>query len=90
MINPTTIENFAALFNCPPVDQASDSVMAPALKLFILVGWDRSSFICCLVHRDSTDDLLFLQFSSGLDRQTRDLHLSSVESSYLLRLSIKT
>ena len=29
----------------------------PELKLFILVGWDRSSFVCCLVNLSSTDDL---------------------------------
>ena len=41
VINPITVDNFAALFNCPD------------LKLFILVGWDRSCFVCCLVHRSS-------------------------------------
>ena len=29
VINPITVDGFAALFNCMPVDQASDSVMAP-------------------------------------------------------------
>ena len=29
VINPITVYNFAALFNCPPVDRASDSMMAP-------------------------------------------------------------
>ena len=29
MINPITVDNFAALFNCTPVDRASDSMMAP-------------------------------------------------------------
>ena len=28
VINPITVNNFAALFNCTPVDQASDSMMA--------------------------------------------------------------
>ena len=42
----------------------------PGLRLFILVGWDRSSFVCCLVLRGSTDDLLLLQFSSGVVWQT--------------------
>ena len=50
------------LYNCPD------------LKLFILVGWDRSSFVCCLVHRGSTDDLLLLQIFSGVVWQIRDLH----------------
>ena len=58
MIDPITVDNFAALFNCTPVDRASDSIMTPT---FFLVGWDRSSFVCCLVHRGSTDDLLLLQ-----------------------------
>ena len=29
VINPITVANFAALFNCTPVDRTSDSVMAP-------------------------------------------------------------
>ena len=29
MINPITVDYFAALFNCTPVDRASDSMMAP-------------------------------------------------------------
>ena len=28
-INTITVDNFAALFNCTPVDRASDSMMAP-------------------------------------------------------------
>ena len=28
IINPITVGNFAALFNCMPVDRASDSMMA--------------------------------------------------------------
>ena len=27
--NPITVDNFAALFNCPSMDRASDSLMAP-------------------------------------------------------------
>ena len=34
--NPIMVDNYAAFFNCTPVGRASD------LKLFILVGWDRS------------------------------------------------
>ena len=41
VINQITVDSYAALFNCTPVDRASDSMMAD-LKLFILVGWDRS------------------------------------------------
>ena len=29
MVNPITVDKFAALFNCTPVDRASDSIMAP-------------------------------------------------------------
>ena len=42
VINPITVDGYAALFNCTPVDRASVSMMAPNLKLLILVGWDRS------------------------------------------------
>ena len=30
VINPITVDSYAALFNCTPVDRASDSMMAPA------------------------------------------------------------
>ena len=29
VINPITVDNFSALFNCTPVDRASGSMMAP-------------------------------------------------------------
>ena len=29
VVNPITVENFFALFNCTPVDRTSDSIMAP-------------------------------------------------------------
>ena len=29
VINPITVGGYAALFNCTPVDRASDSMMAP-------------------------------------------------------------
>ena len=29
VINPITVDNFAAFFNCTSVDRASDSMMAP-------------------------------------------------------------
>ena len=29
VINPITVVNFAALFNCTPLERASDSMMAP-------------------------------------------------------------
>ena len=48
----------------------------PDLYLFILVGCDQSSFVCCLVHRCSTDNLLLLQISSVVVWQSKDLQLS--------------
>ena len=42
VINPITVDGYAALFNCTSVDRASDSHDGPDLKLLILVGWDRS------------------------------------------------
>ena len=42
VFNPIMVDNYAAFFNCTPVGRASDSMMAPTLKLFILVGWGRS------------------------------------------------
>ena len=32
VINPITVDCYAALFNCTPVDRASDSMMAPTLS----------------------------------------------------------
>ena len=29
VVSPVTVDNFAALFNCTPVDRTSDSMMAP-------------------------------------------------------------
>ena len=29
VINPITVDGYAVLFNCTPVDRASDSMMAP-------------------------------------------------------------
>ena len=75
-----TVDNFAALFNCTPVDRASDSIMA--LPKAIHFSW-MGSFVCCLVHQGATDDLLLLQISSGVVWQTRDLYLS--HDTYLLR-----
>ena len=64
----------------------------PGIKIFILVGWGRSFFVCCLAQRDSTIGFLLLQHSSGVVRHPRDLQVSvatrSVESSSLFHHSI--
>ena len=49
VVNPTTVDGFAALFNCMSF-------------YFVRIG----AFVCCKVHRGSTDDLLLLQISSGV------------------------
>ena len=60
VINPITVDNFAALFNCTPVDRVSDS----RTKAIHFCWLGPELFVCCLVHRGSTDDLLLLQISS--------------------------
>ena len=76
VFSPITVNNFASLFNCTPVGQASDSMMAPDIKLFILVGLCQSFFVCCLTHRGSTVGFLLLQCSSGVVQHPRDLQVS--------------
>ena len=46
------------------------------IKLFILVGWGRRFFVCCLAHRGSTVGFLLLQCSSSVVRHPRDLQVS--------------
>ena len=62
VLNPITVNNFA--------------YDGPDIKLFILVGWGRSFFVCCLAHRGSTVGFLSLQCSSGVVRHPRDLQVS--------------
>ena len=77
VINPITVDNIAAFFNCTGAGGSGVKLYGgPDLKLFTLVGWDRSSFVCCFVHRGSTDDLLLIQIYSCVVWQTRGLHLS--------------
>ena len=76
VFNPITVNNFASLFNYTPVDRASDSMMAPDIKLFILVGLGWSFFVCFLAHRGSTVGFLLLQCSSGVVRHPRDHQVS--------------
>ena len=67
VINPITVDNFAALFNCTPVDRALDSMMAPTFSYIIHFCWlGPELFVCCLVHRGSTDDLFLLRIFSGV------------------------
>ena len=75
VFNPITVNNFASsLIARRWVGlQTHDG---PDIKLFILVGWGRSFFVCCLAHRGSTVGFLLLQFSSGVVRHPRDLQVS--------------
>ena len=69
----------------------------PDLKLVILVGWDRSSFVCCLVRRGSNDDLLLFRISTDFqlcclaDQGSPSVsqHVVSVKSSSLILHSIR-
>ena len=73
--HPITVNNFASLFNLTGGSgvRLSDG---PDIKLFILVGWDRSFFAFCLAHRGSTVGFLLLQCSTGVVRHLRDLKAS--------------
>ena len=65
VINQIIVDGYAALFNCTPVDRASDSIMVPTKSYsFWLVG--TGALVCCLVHRGSTDFLFLLQIFSGV------------------------
>ena len=65
VINPITVDNFAALFNCTPVDRASDSLITrPKAIHFSWLGPEL--FVCCLVHRGSPGDLLCFRFPLAL------------------------
>ena len=48
----------------------------PDIKQFILIGWGRNFFVCCLAHRGSTVGFLVLQCSSGVVRHPGDLRVS--------------
>ena len=75
VVNPITVNNFASRFNCTPVGRVRLSD-GPDIKLFILVGWGRSSFVCGLAHRGSTAGFLLLQCPSDIVRHPRDLQVS--------------
>ena len=87
VINPITVDGYAALFNCTPVDRASDSMMVPTLSYsFYLVG--TGAFVCCLVHRAQLIIFFCFRFSVVLFESQGSpsvmQHIVSVESSSLL------
>ena len=93
VINPITVNNFATLFNCMPVDRASD-YDGPDLKLFILVGWARSS--PSVAWSNGAQLMIFFasdfQWCCLTDQGSPSVmqHVISVESSSLLLHSIET
>ena len=73
LVNPITLDNFVAIFNCTPVaDRASDAMMARTKHYsYQLIGTGTlSSFV------GPPDELLLLHISSYVVWQTRDFHLS--------------
>ena len=91
VIYPILDDNFALLFNSMKV-RLNDG---PVLQLFILIGRERSSFVCFLVHWGLTDDLHVLQISSGVVLADQGYpsvmqHFVSVVSWPLLLHNIKT
>ena len=89
VFNPIKVNNYSSLFNCTPVGRASYSMMARLilyfyLKLFILVGWSRNFFVCCLAHRCANGDPLLLKTISGVVSPVARQHFASVESSCMI------
>ena len=90
VVNPATVNNFASLFKCTPVDWASDSIMTqlwPRHKAFYFSWFGPEPFVSfffslslfffyCLAHRDLTVGFLLLQRTSGVVRHPRDLQVS--------------
>ena len=72
LVNPIALDNFAAIFNCMPVDRASDSMMARTKHYsYQLIGTGTLSSVV-----GPSDYLLLLHISSYVVWQTRDLNLS--------------
>ena len=87
VIYPITVNNFAALLTCTPMDRASDSMMV-RLKAIHLSWLGPELFVCCLVLRGSTDDLLLWCCLTDKGSPSVMQHVVSVESSSLLLHSI--
>ena len=71
-VNSIKLDNFAAIFNCTPVDWVSDSMMALTKHYsYQLIGTRTLSSVV-----GPLDDLLLLHISSYVVWQTRDLHFA--------------
>ena len=91
-VNPIMVNNFADLFNCMSMDQALDSFNGIDIRLFILVGWSQILFVCCLVHRGSTDDFYCIRISAvlfdtpGLSMYRNTLYLLNLRLCFIILL----
>ena len=89
VFNPVTVNNVASLFNCTPAGESGFRLNdGPDIKLFILVGWGRSFFVCCLATGVQllgffcSSVPVVLSDTTGISR-CRSQHVVSVESSSL-------
>ena len=89
---PVTVNYFASLL----IHAGGSGVRlsdGPDIKLFILVCWDRSFYVCCLAHRGTTVDFfcsgvpVVLFDTPGISR-CRSQHIVSVKSSSLFHHNI--
>ena len=72
VFTPITVNNYVSLFNSMPTGSGVRLYDGPDLKLFVLLGWGRSFYVCCLAHWGSTGDYPLLQIFSGVLWQSRD------------------
>ena len=89
VVNPITVDNFAALFNAG--GSGVRLYDGPDLKLFILVGWDRSSSSVSWSTGAQLMIFFCFQWCCLTDRGSPSVmqHIVSVESSSLLLHSIE-
>ena len=76
VINSITVDNFFCTLESHAGGSGVRFYDGPNIKLCIIVGWDWSVFVCCLVYPGSTDDLRLLQIYSGVVWRSRDRQLS--------------
>ena len=74
VVDPKTINIFASIFDCTPVNRASNGPNIKLVEIFKLIG-ARCSLVCCLVIRGSGVFLL-LRYFSGVVSHRRSLLVS--------------
>ena len=65
VVNPITVDNFVVLLISRRLI-GRDTLLWPPPKATHFSWLVPNFFVCCLVHRGSTDHLLLLQISSGV------------------------